>query len=293
LHERQPSRILRVLNEALLRHGPDQRFCTVAYAAFEPASGRLEIASGGHPSPLLLRGGEVETLGSSGTILGIMEDPPLTDREVDLLPGDTVVFYTDGVTDAYAPERLLSYEQLAEALADCKGQSPTEVASHIETLALGGIEGPPRDDIAIVVIGLEHGGRSRHVEGVGTVDLSLELPPTPESAGAAREALAPLGERLQDSQLETVRLLVTELITNSVKHGEPGDDPVTVTVELTPDAVRVEVSDTGDGFEPPPRPDVALESPSGWGLYLVDRLAERWGVENAGRSAVWFELKRV
>jgi serine phosphatase RsbU (regulator of sigma subunit)/anti-sigma regulatory factor (Ser/Thr protein kinase) len=292
LHEHVPSRILRVLNQALLRHGPDQRFCTIAYAALEPTRGRLEIASGGHPPPLLLRGGEVETLGSSGTVLGIMDDPPLTDREIELLPGDTVVFYTDGVTDAYAPERPLSYEQLADTLAGCEGMSAPEVASRIEALALGGIEGPPRDDIAILVLSLEHGVHSSHVEGVGTVDLSLELPPTAESAGAAREALAPLSERLADSELGIVRLLVTELITNSIKHGDPGEGPVTVTVMLTPDAVRVEVSDNGEGFEPPPRPDEPLESPSGWGLYLVDRLAERWGVDSDGRSAVWFELKR-
>jgi serine phosphatase RsbU (regulator of sigma subunit)/anti-sigma regulatory factor (Ser/Thr protein kinase) len=293
LHQREPSRILGVLNEALLRHAPDQRFCTVAYAAFEPATGRLEMVSGGHPPPLLLRGGKVETLGSSGTILGIMDDPPLIDSEVELLPGDTVVFYTDGVTDAHAPQRLISHDELAAALADCQGQSPPEVAGQIEALALGGLDGAPRDDIAIVVLGVEHGAHSRHVEGAGTVDLSLELPPTAESAGAAREALAPLSERLDDSQLETVRLLVTELITNSVKHRDPGDDPVRIEVSLTPDAVRVEVADNGDGFEPPPRPDEPLESPSGWGLYLVDRLAQRWGVDNEDGASVWFELKRI
>src|SRR5437764_14976463 len=72
LHERTPSRILRVLNEALLRHAPDQRFCTIAYAALEPGGGRLEFASGGHPAPLLLRDGEVQALGSPGMILGTM-----------------------------------------------------------------------------------------------------------------------------------------------------------------------------------------------------------------------------
>lgn len=293
IHEHDPTGILGVLNQALLRHGPDQRFCTLAFAVFEPGQGRLQIASGGHPQPLLLRDGQVEALGSSGTILGIMEDPPLTTSEVTLEPGDKVVFYTDGVTDAYAPQRLLSNDELESALAQCDGQSPPEVASHIEALALGGMDGPPRDDIAIMVVGLEDGARSRHVEGAGTVDLELELPAAAQSAGAAREALSPLGERLEAAQLETVRLLVTELITNSVKHGDPGEDPVRVTVALTPDAVRVEVSDSGDGFEPPPRPDEPLESPSGWGLYLVDRLAARWGVDTADRSSVWFELKRI
>jgi serine phosphatase RsbU (regulator of sigma subunit)/anti-sigma regulatory factor (Ser/Thr protein kinase) len=293
LHERAPSRILRVLNEALLRHAPEQRFCTIAYAALEPGNGRLEIASGGHPPPLLLRGGEVQALGGSGTILGIMDDPPLPDSELELVPGDIVLFYTDGVTDAHAPQRQISHEQLVAALAECAGQSPAEVATHIEGLAVGGIEGPPRDDIAILVVALENGARSRHVDAVGRIDLTLDLPPTAESAGAAREALAPLRERLGDAQLETVRLLVTELITNSVKHGEPGEAPVKVMVTVNDDAVRVEVSDAGPGFEPPPPRDQPLESPSGWGLYLVDRLAHRWGVNSGGSSAVWFELDRL
>jgi anti-sigma regulatory factor (Ser/Thr protein kinase) len=142
------------------------------------------------------------------------------------------------------------------------------------------------------VVSLENGARSRHVDAVGGVDLTLDLPPTAESAGAAREALAPLADRLDNSQLETVRLLVTELVTNSVKHGDPGDQPVKVRVVVTGGSIRVEVSDAGPGFEPPPRPDQPLESPSGWGLYLVDRLAHRWGIENDAGSAVWFELDR-
>jgi anti-sigma regulatory factor (Ser/Thr protein kinase) len=293
LHERDPSRILGVLNEALLRNEPEQRFCTVVYAALEPGRGRLEIASGGHPAPLLLRGGQVEALGSSGTILGIMDDPPLTEREVELRPGDTVVFYTDGVTDAHAPERILSPEQLAEALAGCEGMSPPEVAAHIEALALGMSDLPPRDDIAIVVVMLEDGAQSRHVEMAGAVELTLELPAAAESAAAAREALAPLAERMSEGELETVRLLVTELITNSVRHGRPGELPVKVRVELTSEMLRVEVKDNGSGFEPPTQRTKSVESQSGWGLYLVERLAQRWGVDGGDGTMVWFELDRT
>ena len=292
LHEREPNRILSVLNEALLRHEPDQRFCTVAYAALEPGRGGLTIASGGHPPPLLLRGGEVESLGSSGTVLGIMNDPPLPEREMQLLPGDTVLFYTDGVTDAHAPERMLLHEELAAELARCKGMSPPEVAARIEALALGTSESPPRDDIAIVVLTLEDGAQSRHVEAAGGVELTLELPPVAESARAARDALAPLAERISESELEIVRLLVTELITNSVRHGQREDIPVKIRVELTDTTLRVEVNDSGPGFMPPVLPAEPIGTSSGWGLYLVDRLASRWGVDDDGGTTVWFELDR-
>jgi serine phosphatase RsbU (regulator of sigma subunit)/anti-sigma regulatory factor (Ser/Thr protein kinase) len=293
LHEREPKRIMGVLNEALLRHAPDQRFCTVVYAAFEPSRNRLEIVRGGHPPPLLLRDGQVESLGSSGTILGIMEDPPLDQHEVRLRPGDTVVFYTDGVTDAHAPARLLKQDEFAAALSECQGMSPPEVAARIEALALEGSDEPPRDDIAILVLSLEAGARSRHVEVGGDVDLTMELPSSPESAGAAREALAPLRERLSEELLESIRLLVTELITNSVKHGRSDERQVRVTVTLTPENLRVEVADGGSGFEPPPPPTDPSDNPSGWGLYLVDRLADRWGVEDADGTMVWFEIDRI
>jgi serine phosphatase RsbU (regulator of sigma subunit)/anti-sigma regulatory factor (Ser/Thr protein kinase) len=293
LHEREPSHILGVLNEALMRHAPERPFCTVAYAALEPGGGRLEIARGGHPPPLLLRAGEVEPLGEPGTILGIMDDPPLGDCEVRLLPGDTVVFYTDGVTDAHAPARILSQEELAADLAGCEGLSPPDVAARIEALALGGSESPPRDDIAILVVALDDRARSRHVEAPEAGELALEVPRAAESAGAAREALAPLGERLSEAELETARLLVTELITNSVKHAGPGEAPLRVTVALTPATVRVEVSDGGPGFEPLVPLAEPPDSPSGWGLYLVDRLADRWGVVTADGTSVWFEIDRV
>jgi anti-sigma regulatory factor (Ser/Thr protein kinase) len=292
LHERAPSRILGVLNEALMRHTPDPRFCTVTFAALEPGRGRLEIASGGHPAPLLLRDGEVSPIGRGGTILGILQDPSLEDDVIELEPGDTVLFYTDGLTDAHAPARMLSTEELSAELAKCGGMSPPEVAACIEALALGGSDSPPRDDIAIVVLGLENGARSHHVESAGAVDLTLDLPPTAESASAARDALAPLGERLDDAQLETVRLLVTELITNSVKHGRTGDEPVRVTVTVDAARVRVEVKDGGPGFEPPPPPSSRSDSTSGWGLYLVARIADRWGVETGAEKSVWFELDR-
>jgi len=292
LHERAPSRILGVLNEALMRHTPEPRFCTVTFAVFEPGRGRLEIASGGHPAPLLLRAGEVSPIGSGGTILGILQDPSLVDDVIELEPGDTVLFYTDGLTDAHAPARMLSTEELSAELAKCGGMSPPEVAACIEALALEGSDSPPRDDIAIVVLALESGARSHHVQGAGAVDLTLDLPAMAESASAARDALAPLGERLDEAQLETVRLLVTELITNSVKHGRTRDEAVRVTVTLDPARVRVEVKDGGPGFEPPPPPSSRSDSTSGWGLYLVARLADRWGVETGDEGSVWFELDR-
>jgi serine phosphatase RsbU (regulator of sigma subunit) len=155
MRERLPSRSLRLLNEALLRQPGDQRFCTVAYAYLEALEegARVGFASGGHPLPVVLReDGAVEWLGAHGMLLGVMSDPRLEDRSAALSPGDAIVFYTDGVTDAGGPAASLGEDQLAEVIGSCAGLGADAIAGKVEAAALNAEEGPPRDDIAVVVV---------------------------------------------------------------------------------------------------------------------------------------------
>lgn len=88
-------------------------------------------------------------------------------------------------------------------------------------------------------------------------------------------------------------LLTSELVNNSVVHGKAReDDVIEIEVQATPGGVRACVSDPGAGFSPKPR-SRAEDEPGGWGLELVESLAERWGVERDGRTSVWFELARA
>lgn len=123
--------------------------------------------------------------------------------------------------------------------------------------------------------------------------LHLQLRPGPQAAGEGRHALDRLDGSLSYEQLGELRLLVTELLTNSVRHGADGNDWITLDVEIYANAVRVVVTDRGPGFEPDPTPQPHLDRPGGWGLCLVDRLADRWGVDTNGETIVWFELDRV
>jgi serine/threonine-protein kinase RsbW len=118
--------------------------------------------------------------------------------------------------------------------------------------------------------------------------VELHLPPTPESVGEAREKLVEaLSPRLEGDRLETLRLLVSELVTNAVRHG---DHVHSLEIRATwGEHVRVEVIGHGQRFAPPPRSHDA-EEPGGYGLYLVGTLAGRWGVESDDSTTVWFEL---
>lgn len=104
----------------------------------------------------------------------------------------------------------------------------------------------------------------------------------------ARREVAGLRGVLHPSLLETTQLLVTELVTNSVRHA--GADAVELAVAVRPDRVRVEVANPGVPFTSRPRAE-ARGSAGGWGLFLVDELSDAWGLlDDSGRQRVWFEL---
>ena len=105
---------------------------------------------------------------------------------------------------------------------------------------------------------------------------------------AARHSLDLLIGLVRPAPLMDLRVIVSEFVTNSVRHaGQHDGDPITVRVDCTEARVRIEVEDGGPGFTPVfPRPDP--ERDSRWGLYLVDRLADRWGTGPSGR--VWAEV---
>ena len=121
-----------------------------------------------------------------------------------------------------------------------------------------------------------------------TDHLSLSLPRDPDSVPAARAALAHFEGRVPASRLYDASLCLSELVTNAIQHpaADPGGE-VVVELGIREDALRVQVVDPGGGFEPGP-PTEGDER--GWGLFIVDQLAERWGVERNDHTCVWFEL---
>jgi len=131
----------------------------------------------------------------------------------------------------------------------------------------------------------------RGVERQGRDGLKMRLGSGPEAAASARTAISKLQADLDPPLIETLRLLVTELVTNSVRH--TAADSLTLSVAIGRSAVLTEVADTGPGFDPQ-SVELSGDHDTGWGLFLVERLADRWGVRHDGASKrVWFELRRA
>jgi anti-sigma regulatory factor (Ser/Thr protein kinase) len=120
--------------------------------------------------------------------------------------------------------------------------------------------------------------------------ITFDIPRDPTAPGEARRAIEQLNGRIAPDVVPDVKLLVSELITNSVKYG--GDGEVTLRVDTaSPQKLRVEVIDQGAGFVPVARTRPATEV-GGWGLHLVQTLSDRWGVYE-GSTHVWFEIDRT
>jgi anti-sigma regulatory factor (Ser/Thr protein kinase) len=133
-------------------------------------------------------------------------------------------------------------------------------------------------------------GESSHATDARMLRISLEQ--SSHAPALARAAITGFsdGSEIAPSRLATLLLLVSEVVTNAVVHSTARDpSEIVLCAELTDGGgVRVEVTDRGGGFTPVPRdPD---RPGGGYGLFLVEREAERWGVDRKGGTRVWFEL---
>jgi PAS domain S-box-containing protein len=153
LRQVRPSGILLTLNEALLRSGFD-RFVTVSALRIDEGEqfSRVTLSSGGHPEPLLVSGGSASLIEVPGTLLGVLEAPDLIDHTFELKPGDSLVLYTDGVTEEHQGDELFGDDRLLE-VGRTFGDEPAGVLAEriveaVETF--GG--GRPADDIAVLAV---------------------------------------------------------------------------------------------------------------------------------------------
>ena len=154
-HDHDHATVLTWVNQAVLQSGRDL-FCTAAYATLERrADGfRLTSASAGHPLPVIARAsGPTTPLGRAGTLLGVFDDISTTADSADLARGDTVVFYTDGVTDLPPPHGL-SAEGLVDLVADAAQAADADaVADAIERSLSDRLPANRRrDDTALVIL---------------------------------------------------------------------------------------------------------------------------------------------
>ncbi|WTY49259.1 SpoIIE family protein phosphatase [Micromonospora sp. NBC_01412] len=176
--EPHPGRLLGLLNDALLEttlaHGQG-RFATMVLGVVRPRRDgglTLTMSSGGHLPPLVLRtSGEVESVGLSGMLIGVVSDPRIGEVTVELAPGETCLLYSDGVTEARGGRRgdeQFGTDRLVQALGGCQRMPAPALAERVEQVTCDWLAQRDHDDIAVLALratGL-HGRSARHLHAV-------------------------------------------------------------------------------------------------------------------------------
>jgi serine phosphatase RsbU (regulator of sigma subunit)/anti-sigma regulatory factor (Ser/Thr protein kinase)/HPt (histidine-containing phosphotransfer) domain-containing protein len=289
----RPDDILAKVNEALAADNPSSMFVTLFCAVLEQDTGRLTCASGGHLSPLLVRPGEAPrpALPSEGTLVGVLPGLAYRSTELILAPGDLLVAFTDGVTEARNQEGTLFGEaRLRALLAGAREGTPSEA---VEAILAGVREfagaAEQADDIAILAV--RYAGPTAP-SGPPPPDLALELRATLEELGRAAAAVRAHCEARGVARDPTDDLLLglDEVVANIVKHGYRGDPggSITLRVRIGQDAVSLEIRDQAPAFNPletaPPDLDVSLDDrpAGGLGLYLARSVVDGMEYERVG-----------
>jgi PAS domain S-box-containing protein len=169
-----PAATLAALNEHMLRQVGERRFVTMLLAHLQvgpSGTARLAAATGGHPPALVLRAdGDGEPLEVGGPLLGVHADVACRDVEAVLAPGDTIVLYTDGVTEARRTDPLTP-AALARLLAPTASDGPAAVAREVVRIARERSQGTLRDDLAVLAVRIE-AGQAEGAGAAGGVDSS-------------------------------------------------------------------------------------------------------------------------
>jgi PAS domain S-box-containing protein len=153
MREKRPNDVLEVLNQAILRADVEERFCTALFVRLLPGEEvrELELSSGGHPTPVVLRAsGEVVPVPCPGMLIGLFEDADLHNCTVTLRSGDALVMYTDGVVEGKEPD--IGEDALRSVLESCQGMDAAAIGATIERQVVASQDGDPADDIAVLVL---------------------------------------------------------------------------------------------------------------------------------------------
>lgn len=257
-------------------------FATCMFGVLDLHSSTFRWSNAGHPPPLLLRDGTATFLTEgSGVLLGVTAGAGMAEATTELREGDLLVLYTDGLVERRDESLQTGLERLAAAVQRA-GVTDPEVLCEALLEAMVPATSTRDDDLAILVARVTCGDPAPGVH-------RLEFEPAAASVALTRGFTAGVleGAGWRD-QVDTAVLLVSELVTNAVRHAR---GPFGLVVRFADDAVEFCVED-GDPQVPVARRAGPLDE-SGRGFVLVGALADDWGVRSApGGKATWFSLAR-
>ena len=303
-----PGDVLQRVNDLLCPDIPPNMFVTCLYAVLDPSNGRLLYANAGHDLPYRRNDGGADELRATGMPPGLMPGMTYEEREVSLLPGETVLFYSDGLVEAHNVQReMFGFPRLRELVANHPG------GGRLIDFLLGELQGftgagwEQEDDLTLVTLErsptttegsnfLSGGGGDAEAQADEAADkdaprtlVEFEVQSEPGNERVAIERVAEVVRELgvEQARLERLQTAVGEATMNAMEHGNEyrADLPVSIRVTVSATALSVGITDHGGGEDIPeteePDPEAKLsgaQTPRGWGLFLIKNLVDEMNV---------------
>lgn len=293
-----PGEVLERANDLLCPDIPPKMFVTCLYAVLDPRSGHLQYANAGHDLPYRSGGGGVDELRATGMPLGLMPGMHYEEKETRLEPGESVLFYSDGLVEAHNTRReMFSFPHLRELLVARRAEGTTLIDTLLSELHnFTGDGWEQEDDVTLVTLERAK-DKPRSFTGPSLDEWQpLGQWTVPSAPGNERLAMQKVAEAvngvgLPEKRLEKLKTAVAEATMNAMEHGNRylPDKPVEIQVRTCAGAVSVRIIDEGgdQSIQEPDRPDLdaklaGLQTPRGWGLFLIKNLVDDMHVSSDG-----------
>lgn len=303
-----PGKVLEQANELLVPDIPRNMFVTCLYAILDPSTGHMRYANAGHDLPYRRHSNGAAELRATGMPLGLMPGMTYDENETTLEPGDSVLFYSDGLVEAHNSARdLFSFPRLEALVAGHSGAGASLIEYLLGQLAaFTGADWEQEDDVTLVTLqrtatelaprqglAVATAGDSGET-GDDRADnwRTLATFAWPSEPGNERLAMAQMAEavrelNLRPDRLERLKTAVAEATMNAMEHGNKfqADVPVNFIVRASNRKVSVLITDQGGGQPIPeaPTPDLeaklaGMQTARGWGLFLIKNMVDEMNV---------------
>ncbi len=289
-HLISPGKVLARANDLLVPNIPEKMFVTCLYILLEPTTGALIFANAGHNLPVHCASGWAEELRARGMPLGLIPGMIYEEQHASLKPGETLMLYSDGLTEAHNTQgEMFESPRLLALLKSFSGGSAQIQASLRELSAFTGPDWEQEDDVTLVSLERlplfsSDFDDSRIPDGAVLL-AKFEVDSAPGNERLAMQRVAELVSHypLSEERLEGLKTAVAESTMNAMEHGNKyrSDLPALIVVSATEKALYIQIQDHGGGRTIPEyvMPDLdaklaGIQSPRGWGLFLIQNMVD-------------------
>lgn len=288
---RSPGAILNRANNTLCPDIPDKMFITCLCVILDPKTGYMHIANAGHNLPYLRRDGDVIELKATGMPLGLLPNMPYDEVDYQILPGDTMLMFSDGIDEAHNPQReMFGFDRMRDLVKN-HADGTTLIQRLLEELRLfTGPDWEQEDDVTFVLINcnvdkqMPNSINNRSSEN-GLLG-EMQIPSEEGNEIIAMNKVVELidGISFPPERMQQLQTAVSEATMNAMEHGNQyrANSPVTIRVYHVDDTLAVHVIDESQEEVISERvtPDIeaklaGLQSPRGWGLFLIENMVDK------------------